>query len=394
MEVPVGNGAGHLTPNISNITAKGEYTNAQSVTVLRQGSNTFQATAPTGSRTRFAPGDHLVLTLENVTVASAAGLAVLKVTEKTGRSATGRMTNSVGAVALVKTAPKGIPAPSDFRAEKSMVEPGADVALLWNGSGDFDYKIVLPDGAEEAVGQNIFRWSPSPGNAPKRDTTYTLVATSRTAPTQQHFLTTAIQVRNPTLETVTADNAYFNTVTTPWIGGPNTGDGTMTFPQGGVIVWRTGGSQERGTISADKADLNGVNTEWVQGKSTDDGWISFPKDGLNVRKGPGQTWGTVFADKADLDGVNTRWVQGRSTDDGWIGFPKEGVRVYRAGIDAPGTVFTEFIQAKDAAYGYGGSWINLHEDGITVYLDKDGKRGFGSVTGSEMNSQGKHMDPL
>ncbi|MEU1879707.1 hypothetical protein ABZ470_20530 [Streptosporangium sp. NPDC020072] len=70
MEVPAGNGTGHLTSDFNKVKPNGRYGPRSgapsSVSVQRQGSNAFQATATDGT-TRFAPS---------------AGPAVLKVAEK------------------------------------------------------------------------------------------------------------------------------------------------------------------------------------------------------------------------------------------------------------------------------------------------------------------------
>ncbi|MFF5204878.1 hypothetical protein [Streptosporangium sp. NPDC000396] len=422
--VPIGNGTGDLTltSNFNKIKTKGEYVprpgtppgTRPSVNVQRQGSNAVQATAP-GGPIHFRPGDYMVLTLENVTVAAKPGLAVLTVTENAGRTKPepGSLPpSSMAAVALVKTTPKELPTPRDFRPDKAMVDAGDKLTLHWEEIAGFGYEITYP-GAPQPVPVSGGSWSPP---APKRATTYILTATGPNK--QQHFLTTTVQVRNPELETLTATTeiktprvqgtatnwgltitgtgaeisngsggkgpltagrAVFNGVLTEYVEGPNSGEGVITFPQGGVKIWRTGGSDDLGTLYAGKADLTGVNTEWVQGRSTDDGWISFPKEGVNVRQGSG-AWGTVFAGKADLTGVNTEWVQGRNNDDGWISFPRYGVQVYQGGTNTHGAVYADSIRAKDAPYGQGGGWINLHDEGITVYLSKDGSNGLGNVT--------------
>ncbi|MEV4018281.1 hypothetical protein AB0J35_48080 [Nonomuraea angiospora] len=385
VQVPIGDGAGHLTPDFQKIKARGEYgarSGAQSpVNVKPQGSDAFQATAQGGGRARLDPGDHIVLTLENVTVAAAAGVAVLRVTENSSSTQAGRLSNRYAAVPLMKTAPKEIPAPHDFRPDDAMVNAGSNIVLRWDGSDDFDYKILFP-GGQATVPRGVRSWSPAAADAPKRATTYTLVATSRTTPKQEHFRTTTVEVRDPILDTLTVTTG----INTPWVQGTaNATGGRVTFTDTGVRISASSGAQ--GSVTADKAEFNGVRTEWVQGRNSDDGWISFPKEGLNVRRGSGQDWGTVFADKADLNGVNTRWVQGRTAADGWISFPTSGLQVSRGGTDTPtqGNVYADSIRAKDAPYGQGGGWINLHDEGMTVYLSKNGSNGLGSVTASSFN---------
>ncbi|WP_283138832.1 hypothetical protein [Rhizohabitans arisaemae] len=332
VEVPVGSGAGDLTSDFNKINPTGEYgtrSGTRSPVNVRpgpQGSNLFEATA-SGGRAAFAPGDHLVLTLGNVVVAPATGLAVLKVTEKTSRTKTGQLSNSFAAVALVKTAPKEIPAPRNFRPNDTMVNAGTNIVLSWEGSDDFDYTILSPAG-QAVVTRGAYSWSPA--DAPVRATTYILVATSRTTPLQQHFLTTTVQVRNPVLnlDTLTVSTGIF----TPWVQGTaSVAGGRITFTGEGVAVSNGAGGQ--GTMTADRADVNGVNTRWVQGRSTDDGWISFPHFGIQVSRG-----GTNIAQQ--------------------------------------GVVYTENVYATDRDDS---GCINLHSQGITVY-SPSGRNRIGSVT--------------
>ncbi|MEV3986129.1 hypothetical protein, partial [Nonomuraea sp. NPDC049758] len=311
VEVPVGSGAGDLTSNLNKIKPSGEYRTwpgtrlgtwtgpppgtRSPVNVQRQGSNAFQATQATtpGGRTPFAPGDHMVLTLENVTLAAAAGLAVLAVTEKAGRTKTGGLSTSHAAVALAKTAPQELPAPHSFHPDKAMVNVGDTLTLSWQGPTGFRYEIMYP-GAPQFVTVAGSSWSPP--TAPKRATTYILRATDPTTQ-HQHFLTTTVQVRDPELDTLTATTeiktprlqgtktnwgltitgtgaeisdsssvkgtltagkAVFDGVLTGYVEGPNSGEGVITFPQGGVKVWSTGGSNDLGTLYA-----GGIRTDYV-----------------------------------------------------------------------------------------------------------------------------------
>ncbi|MFI7108381.1 hypothetical protein ACIBK9_18905 [Nonomuraea sp. NPDC050227] len=342
--VPVGTGAGHLTHDFTTITPKGEHTDiktgrTRAVTVQTQ--NFAVQVSDQGSAVSFGPGDHMVVTLENVTVAPEPGLAVLRVTEAAGRSKSGGLRRSDTVVAVVKTAPKDIPAPHGFLADDVVVDAGTKVTLNWEGSDDFTYEVLFP-GGRKPVPRVKHPGSHGPyslvldaGDAPRRDTTYTLVAGFGA---QRHTLTTTVQVRNPVLGTLTAVDG----VTTPRLAGSTQGDGSITFLPGGVKVWSTPGSDAPGT---------------------------------------------VFADKADLDGVNTRWVQGRSSDDGWIAFSRFGLQVYPGGpgTSTHGVVYADSVRAKDAPYGQGGGWINLHDEGMTVYLSKNGSNGLGSVTARDFN---------
>ncbi|MEV4249345.1 hypothetical protein AB0J63_38760, partial [Streptosporangium canum] len=177
-------------------------------------------------------------------------------------------------------------------------------------------------------------------------------------------------------------------VATEYVKGLKDGDGDITFLPGGVKVWRTPGSNDPGTLYAGEAIVSGVATEYVKGLKDGDGDITFLPGGVKVWRTLGsQDPGTLYADKADLNGVNTKWVQGRSTEDGWISFPRSGIQVSRGGTDTAmqGVVYADSVYAKDAPYGQGGGWINLHEEGITVYLSKDGSNGLGSVTARDYN---------
>ncbi|MEW1838990.1 hypothetical protein AB0392_13630 [Nonomuraea angiospora] len=431
VRVPVGDGVGDLTPSLPEM--KGKYTDnrwgtqakTQEVNVDPQrDTNVFEVTPKSGGVASFKPGDYLVLTMENVTIAATGGPAVLTVREKTEDDDGEHIRYT--SVALVKTAPKEIPAPRDFHPDKGMVGAGENLTLSWEGSPEFDYKILFPGGQKD-ISSGTRTWTPP--DAPKRATTYTLVATDPVTQ-KQHFLTTTVQVRFPVLETltattgidtpwvqgavdgkkgrvtfagtgveisdnsggrgtVTADRADVNGVNTGWVQGRSSDDGKITFPKDGLDV--RNGSGAWGTVHADKADLNGINTEWVQGRGADDGWISFPKEGLNVRKGAGQSWGSVFADRADLNGVNTGWVQGRSTDDGKITFPKDGLNISQ-GSGSWGTVHadkadlnginTEWVQGRSTDDG----WIGFSKEGLNVR--KGAGQDWGTVSADQADVNG------
>ncbi|MDX3105506.1 hypothetical protein [Nonomuraea angiospora] len=376
VRVPVGDGVGDLTPNLPEM--KGKYTDnrwgtqasTQEVKVDPQrDTNVFEVTPKSGGAASFKPGDYLVLTMENVTIAATAGPAVLTVREKT-EDDDGEHTRYTS-VALVKTAPKEIPAPRDFHPDKGMVGAGENLTLSWEGSPEFDYKILFPGGQKD-ISSDTRTWTPP--DAPKRATTYTLVATDPVTQ-KQHFLTTTVQVRFPVLETLTATTG----IDTLWVQGAVDGKkGRVTFTDTGVEI--SGNSGGRGTVTADRADLNGVNTGWVQGRSADDGKISFPKDGLDVRNGSG-AWGTVHADKADLNGINTEWVQGRSAGDGWITFPVEGLKVHRkddshlthleVGYATHDIVKTRIVRGLNDDDG----WISFRAEGLNIRRGRGTERG-------------------
>ncbi|GGT34247.1 hypothetical protein ACFFV7_38750 [Nonomuraea spiralis] len=347
--VPAGNGDGDLTPNIGEIMPKGTYTHThlndkvlsprivRPVTFQRwQDTNTFRATPPDGAG-NFSPGDYMVLALENITVAEAAGLAVLLVEEirPTGMG----FESSFASVPLMKAAPKEIPAPRDFRPDKAMLDVGDPLTLSWEGSADFDYKIRFP-GGDVPIPPGARTWSPDA--APKRATTYTLVAVSRTTPQQEHFLTTTVQVRHPALETLTATTG----IDTPWVQGTTDATkGRVTFTDAGVAIFDKSAGQ--GTVTAGRASVRGVNTEWVQGRSAGDGWITFPVEGLKVHRKDDSHLTHLDVGYATHDIVKTRIVRGLNDDDGWISFRAEGLNIRRGRGTERGTLFAANTELKE-----------------------------------------------
>ncbi|MEU9891655.1 hypothetical protein, partial [Sphaerisporangium sp. NPDC051011] len=342
--VPVGTSAGDLTQDFTTITPKGEYTDiksgrTRSVTVQAQGF-AFQVTDQGGSAISFGPGDHMVLTLENVTVAPKPGLAVLRVTEAASRNKGGVLRNSDTAVALVKTAPKEIPAPRGFLADNAVVDAGTKVTLSWEGSDDFTYEILFP-GGRKPVPKVKHTGSHGPyslvldaADAPKRDTTYTLIASSGT---QRHTFTTTVQVRNPIVETLTAVNG----VTTPWVQGSTKGDGALTFSKGAMHVRREFGSQEGAALYAGEATVSGIATEYVKGLKSGDGDITFLPGGVKVWSTRGSNDpGTLYAGEATVSGIATEYVKGLKSGDGDITFLPGGVKVWSTrGSNDPGTLY-------------------------------------------------------
>ncbi|WP_214327524.1 hypothetical protein [Nonomuraea sediminis] len=102
VNVPLGNDAGDLTPD-STINVRGEYvdpvTGREEVNIQWQGNGSFRITPQVGFTARFDLAGHMVLTLEDFTVAAMAGVAVLTVTEITRDKRGGRI--NLTAVPLV-----------------------------------------------------------------------------------------------------------------------------------------------------------------------------------------------------------------------------------------------------------------------------------------------------
>ncbi|MFI9185188.1 hypothetical protein ACIGXG_23525 [Streptomyces goshikiensis] len=304
------------------------------------GTRTFTVSAALGGL--FTPGDSMVLSLDGFPVSDKEGLVRLTVNEISGGDPGDGVRTHPLTLSLLKRAPK---APRNFRPEEALVDGGENVILVWDGPDTLTYTIEGPDGLSVPVPQRSgpdWRWSPGPDDAPLRDATYTLVATSPDGRQPGYFLTTTVAVRRPEFEAVTATQGLF----APRIEG-TTDKGVIVLTEDGVEVLAADG--EPGLVSAGKAAVEGVTTRWVRGRDAAAGWIEFPAAGLNVFRGEGdRKWGTVAADKADLNGINTAWVQGRDAAAGWIEFPAAGVNVFRGEGDRQwGTVAADKADLND-----------------------------------------------
>ncbi|MFD6464940.1 hypothetical protein [Streptomyces goshikiensis] len=304
------------------------------------GTRTFTVSAALGGL--FTPGDSMVLSLDGFPVSDKEGLVRLTVNEISGGDPGDGVRTHPLTLSLLKRAPK---APRNFRPEEALVDGGENLILVWDGPDTLTYTIEGPDGLSVPVPQRSgpdWRWSPGPDDAPLRDATYTLVATSPDGRQPGYFLTTTVAVRRPEFEAVTATQGLF----APRIEG-TTDKGVIVLTEDGVEVLAADG--EPGLVSAGKADVEGVTTRWVRGRDAAAGWIEFPAAGLNVFRGEGdRKWGTVAADKADLNGINTAWVQGRDAAAGWIEFPAAGVNVFRGEGDRQwGTVAADKADLND-----------------------------------------------
>ncbi|MFJ5025835.1 hypothetical protein [Streptomyces goshikiensis] len=304
------------------------------------GTRTFTVSAALGGL--FTPGDSMVLSLDGFPVSDKEGLVRLMVNEISGGDPGDGVRTHPLTLSLLKRAPK---TPRNFRPEEALVDGGENVVLVWDGPDTLTYTIEGPDGLSVPVPQRSgpdWRWSPGPDDAPLRDATYTLVATSPDGRQPGCFLTTTVAVRRPEFEAVTATQGLF----APRIEG-TTDKGVIVLTEDGVEVLAADG--EPGLVSAGKADVEGVTTRWVRGRDAAAGWIEFPAAGLNVFRGEGdRKWGTVAADKADLNGINTAWVQGRDAAAGWIEFPAAGVNVFRGEGDRQwGTVAADKADLND-----------------------------------------------
>ncbi|MFJ7209165.1 hypothetical protein ACIQWR_37245 [Streptomyces sp. NPDC098789] len=390
VRVPCGQGDGDLTAHPKTITARVERntgTKQGEEPIVAWDDTTGVLTVTARPNTLFQEAGSMALVLDGFPVSAASGLVLLRVTERAANGAFVRRTPVT--LSLLKQLPK---VPRNFRAQQSLVAGGQDVVLRWDGPDTLVYRIQGPDGSPEAVapsqGATGWQWSPAPGREPKRDATYTLIATSPGGEQPGYFLTTTVHLRSPEFEGVTATagihspwvegtadrgrivftpqgawirdaaddpgelsaaRADVETVTAERVRGRGGDAGWIRFPSDGIRVGRGSGG-DLGTVTADKISVNGINTQWVGDRDAGKGWVEFPPSGVNVRKDGKQDWGTVAADLADLNGINTTWVQGRTAADGWIEFPPAGLNVFQgSGSRQWGTVAADKADLNDLA---------------------------------------------
>ncbi|MEW1697302.1 MULTISPECIES: hypothetical protein [unclassified Streptomyces] len=388
IRVPVGPGAGDLTADPKAIKVR-----VGQNTATRPGEepavdwdlDAGVLTVTAKDNTYFQEAGALALVLDGFPVSDKPGLVLLHVTE---RAASGVYVQKYPVtLSLLKREAR---VPRNFRPKQSLVASGQDVVLRWDGPDTFTYAVQGPDGSLETVtsakGPDGWEWSPKPGQEPRRDATYTLLARAPGSQRPGYYLTTGVHLRSPEFETVTARDG----VRAPWVEGTSdkgrvvftsggvrvlddaqalgtvsaatvdaetvaatsvrgrdSGAGWIRFPSDGITVGHGGGG-DLGTVTADKVRVNGVNTTWVGDVDGGKGWIEFPQSGIDVRKDGRKEWGLVSADKADLNGVNTKWVQGPTASDGWIEFPAAGLNVFQgAGSRQWGTVAADTADLND-----------------------------------------------
>ncbi|MET8629910.1 hypothetical protein ABZW30_40355 [Kitasatospora sp. NPDC004669] len=394
--MPLLNLSSDLTDNPSAVTASIERTYQNPLDdelefAWDSGSNCFRAQLsraqpPTRKHALLDGHGALVLKLENIPVSAGAGLSLLEIRDNAyggdGNLARrdGHYTTHLG---LVKQTPR---VPRNFRAQKSLVNGDANeqLVLLWDGPTDLDYEILDQPGTaihhERAVpgaaaAHKDYRW---PTSAPKRGTTYTLVAKAPGAGQQQrgYFLTTTVHAVVPEFESGTR---------TPWVEG-TAGKGRVTFATDGVEVHRPNGNL--GRVTADD-----VITRVVQGLTDSAGWITFPDRGVNVYHGHGATLGVLTAARVDAEGVNTTWVGSREAGQGWIAFTQPGATLYK---DDSGQERGTFTAEKVDVHGLnttwvgdrdgGKGWLEFPQSGINVR--KDGGGAWGNVAADKADLNG------
>ncbi|CAN3983861.1 Cytochrome c551/c552 [Kitasatospora purpeofusca] len=376
----------------------------------------------------------LVLKLENIPVAEGAGLSLLEIRERAGGGDDNlamRQDHYTTYLGLAKQTPR---VPRNFRADRSLldVDAGEQLVLRWDGPNGLDYAILDQTGAQvhsepaapgAAPAHQEYSWTTA---APKRGTTYTLVAKAAGGGQQRgYFLTTTVhavipefasgtrtpwvegvankgrlvlaadgaEVRNPAgdLGRITADKADVDNVTTRLVQGRTDSAGWITFPDQGVNVYH-GSNSDLGVLTAARADVEGVNTKWAGSRDAGSGWIEFTQPGATLHKDGNQDLGALTADKVDVEGVNTKWVGDRDAGKGWVGFPQDGIDIRKDGGQAWGTVHadkadvdginTKWVQGRSTSDG----WIEFPAEGVRVL--RDGGHDLGTVTADKADLNG------
>ncbi|MCL7380050.1 polymer-forming cytoskeletal protein [Streptomyces sp. 35G-GA-8] len=260
VHVPVGQQADALTPDPKAIRARIEHNNAtkpgDEPTAVCD-STTGVCTLTPGPGRVFAAAGSMVLVLEGFPVSSTPGSVLLRMTETVWNGPWKE--ESPVTLSLLKQAPK---VPRNFRPKQSLVAAGTDVVLRWDGPDALIYRIQGPDGPSPSAPQRKttgWEWSPQPGEEPKRDATYTLIATSPAQQQPGYFLTTTVHLRSPEFESVTATDG----VHSPWVEG-TTDKGKIYFTAQGAEI--RDASNAQGSLTADKAELRDLNTGQAQVK--------------------------------------------------------------------------------------------------------------------------------
>ncbi|MFJ6501675.1 hypothetical protein [Streptomyces virginiae] len=373
IRVPCGQADGDLTAHPKTITARVERNTATKQgeePIVAWDDNTGVLTVTARPNTLFQEAGSMALVLDGFPVSSASGLVLLRVTERAANGA--RVQKNPVTLSLLKQLPK---VPRNFRAKRTLVAGGQDVVLQWDGPDTLAYRIQGPDGAQETVaprqGAAGWQWSPTAGQEPKRDATYTLIATSPGGQQPGYFLTTTVHLRSPEFESVTATTG----VHSPWVEG-TTDKGRILFTARGAQI--RDAAADLGTLSAARTDVETVTADLVRGRESDAGSIRFPSDGISVGRGGGNDLGTVTADKISVHGINTEWVGDRDSGKGWVEFPQSGVNVRKDGKQDWGTV---------AADG----WIEFPASGMNVFQGA-GSRQWGTVAAgkADLNDLATH----
>ncbi|WP_371680853.1 hypothetical protein [Streptomyces sp. NBC_01276] len=424
--VPYGTGRDHLTVDPDRIRARVSRSTLSPTVDLADSwdvtTGTYRLESPSGARLRR--GEVIVIELTGFPVSSEEGLVLLSVAEESqGR---GARNEHLVTLSLLKRAPK---IPRNFRADKTLLGSTERVTLRWDGPDSLAYRIQGPDGLAQTVPQRSgpdWSWSPKPGEEPRRDATYVLIATPQSEHQPGYYLTTTVHLRNPGFESVTATNGLsapwvkgidhegrieftdlgaklldkqqkYGTlaaqaatvetvtattgVTTPWVEGTEH-EGRIEFTEHGARILDD--RQAPGSVTAAALDAETVSAALVRGRDGGAGWVRFPADGIAVGHGAGGDLGVVTADRVRVSGINTTWVGDIDGGKGWIEFPQSGVNIRKDGTQEWGTVAadkadltginTSWVQGRTTGDG----WIEFPANGLNVFQGA-GDRQWGTV---------------
>ncbi|MFJ4653254.1 hypothetical protein ACIP5Y_18485 [Nocardia sp. NPDC088792] len=202
------------------------------------------------------------------------------------------------------------------------------------------------------------------------------------APTtaQQHFLTTTVQLSEPTFETG---------IHTAQVRGL-AGTGRLEFNATGVRVANEVGAY--GEVLAYKVVSNLVKAQRVEGMPSGIGGIDFTAFGIQVSNTSGGE-SVVITDRIVANLVSAKRVQGPSNSDGSITFPESGIQVRNGAFDnapAHGSVFAEngIYQNQSFSKGSENRWINLSDgpDVSVVHRHADGTTTYGNLKVSRIET--------
>ncbi|MFE6872233.1 hypothetical protein ACFVFS_37525 [Kitasatospora sp. NPDC057692] len=413
VEIPVGKDPEHLTEDPAAITASISKTGARkwrvAPTFAREGEARFRAKDPYDEPVTLRREEALILKLENIPVSGKEGLVCLTIHEKSEGGDSVAAERSGHYTTILGVAKQSSKAPRNFRAESSLldVDAGDSLVLRWDGPSNLDYWVLDATGTEVHYAPAsragvVTQEGYSPYvEAPKRGTTYTLVAAAADAGQARagYFLTTTVHARIPEFESgtrtlwvegtaakgrvafaedgvavqkvgseghvpgrVAADSADVQSVKTVLVRGRGDADGWIDFPESGVEVFH-GPGRDLGTVDADT-----VKARQVRGRNEADGGIDFPERGVNVFHGPQQEAGALIARQADVDSVKTKWVQGRTDSAGWIDFPDTGIEVFHGPNRDLGTVDADTVKARQVrGRNEADGGIGFPESGVNVF---------------------------
>ncbi|MEU8765117.1 hypothetical protein [Streptomyces sp. NPDC048659] len=412
--VPHGSGKAHLTAHPDRIQARLTGSTLTSSVGLAESwdglTGIYRLEALSGVRLR--KGEVLVVELSGFPVSSEEGLVLLSLAEDShGR---GPRSDHLITLSLLKRASK---IPSNLRADSTLLGANEQVTLRWDGPDTLEYAIQGPVGAPHPVPLTAgpWHWSPPPGEEPKRDATYTLIATPKSPHQPGYYLTTTVHLRSPEFEGVTATDG----VSTPWVKGIAHG-GRVEFTDLGVTVQDSQGAP--GTVdakavtaqtvaaatvtatdvTATNVGATDVNTTNVHATdvhatsvhATDVNATDVNATDVNATDVNATDVNATDVNATDIkaDTVLTGTVRGRDAGAGWIRFPADGITVGRGASSDLGAVTAERVRVNGVNTTWvgdidgGKGWIEFPQSGVNVR--KDGANEWGTVAADKADLTG------